>query len=125
MPAYNFQKRFVPMILSGRKNTTIRARRKHGNAEPGKSVQLYTGMRTKQCRKIINDPLCYQVTPIIIDIDKQLNLQIVLANRQLLGPEKFDLVYSDGFDTLDQFAAFFISQYELPAQLYLIEWEPP
>lgn len=51
MVAYSFKARFAEPILAGTKGGTIRAdRRRH--ARQGEEMQLYTGMRTKQCRLI-------------------------------------------------------------------------
>jgi hypothetical protein len=49
--AYSFRPRFVEAIAQGAKRQTIRADRKR-HAQPGEELQLYTGMRTKQCRLI-------------------------------------------------------------------------
>lgn len=51
MVAYSFKIRFVHSIVSGRKTQTIRAPRKR-HARVGEVMQLYTAMRTKQCRPI-------------------------------------------------------------------------
>lgn len=53
MAAYNFKSQFVPKIESGEKTQTVRRIGKRVHAKPGQPVQLYTGMRTKKCRKII------------------------------------------------------------------------
>lgn len=55
MVAYNFQRRFVPAIESGAKCHTIRRISKRRHARVGEFLQLYTGMRTKSCRKIFED----------------------------------------------------------------------
>ena len=73
MVAYSFKKRFVDRILSGLghyehidgmipapKRQTIRAVGKRRHAKPGETIQLYTAMRTKQCRKIA-DAKCIAV----------------------------------------------------------------
>lgn len=52
MPAYSFQKRFVPDVESGRKTHTIRGKRKN-RPKAGQKFYGYFGMRTKQCRKLI------------------------------------------------------------------------
>lgn len=67
MVAYSFQKQFVPAIRSGQKRQTIRADRKR-HARPGEALQLYAGMRTKGCFKIIDDPVCERVDDIRIDL---------------------------------------------------------
>lgn len=69
MVAYSFNKRFADPIASGHpatgvvKRQTIRALRKR-HARPGELLQIYQGMRTKHCRKIISDPVCVAVRPI-------------------------------------------------------------
>lgn len=65
MVAYSFKSGFVPLIQSGAKRQTIRAHRKR-HARPGEMLQLYTAMRTKQCRKIIPDVRCVAVDEIIM-----------------------------------------------------------
>lgn len=65
MPAYSFQRQFAQPIIDGTKGGTIRAPRRispttgnhrraevGGHAWPGETLYLFTGMRTKQCRKI-------------------------------------------------------------------------
>ena len=52
MVAYSLKPRFIPPILSGAKRQTIRAISRRRHAIPGETLQLYTGMRTKQCRLI-------------------------------------------------------------------------
>lgn len=52
MVAYNFQARFAPDVAAGRKLQTIRAEGRRAHAKAGDRVQLYTGMRTKACRKL-------------------------------------------------------------------------
>ena len=49
MVALNFKPEFVFAIDGGSKRRTIRRVRKTGNPEPGKPLQLYTGMRTLSC----------------------------------------------------------------------------
>ena len=46
----------------------MRAERKR-HARPGETVQLYTGMRTKYCRKLVMpDPVCLRLDDIRLDI---------------------------------------------------------
>lgn len=69
MVAYSFNKRFAEPIATGHpatgviKRQTIRAPRKR-HARPGELLQLYQGMRTKHCRKIIADQVCTAVRPV-------------------------------------------------------------
>lgn len=64
MVAYSFQRRFCEQIVRGEKRQTIRADRKR-HARPGEPIQLFFGMRTKHCRKLIDpDPVCTHVEPV-------------------------------------------------------------
>lgn len=66
MPAYSFQKQFVPFVESGEKTHTIRGKRKN-RPKPGQTFYAYYGMRTKQCRKLLQSEIT-RVQDIIIDI---------------------------------------------------------
>lgn len=64
MVAYSFAPRFAGLVESGQKTHTIRKYRqgRSRHARPGEPVQLYTGMRTKHCRKLVDpDPVCLGV----------------------------------------------------------------
>lgn len=65
MVAYNFKKYFAPQIADHTKTHTIRGNRRR-HAHVGEPVQLYTGLRTKHVGKIIADPTCIAVLPIVI-----------------------------------------------------------
>lgn len=51
MPLLNFELRFAGLIESGEKRQTIRAQRKYP-IKAGDKLYLYTGVRTKNCRKL-------------------------------------------------------------------------
>lgn len=64
MVAFNFQQQFAAPIQSREKCQTIRQTRR---AKVGDSIQLYTGMRTKNCRKLVEeDPICVCVDYVAI-----------------------------------------------------------
>ncbi len=65
MVAYGFKPFFGPQIADGSKTHTIRGHRRR-HAHVGEPVQLFTGLRTRHCRKIIPDPVCVAVLPILI-----------------------------------------------------------
>ena len=67
MVAYSFKQQFRPPILAGTKRQTIRADRKR-HARVGEQLQLYTGMRTRQCL-IIGRAVCLDTSPVRIDVD--------------------------------------------------------
>ena len=98
MPAYNFQSRFVPMILDGSKPHTIRRRRKRPT-KVGDMLCLYTGMRTKQCKLIVVTE-CVKVEPITICPFKN-----HLASPINVPIDEF--VHNDGFESVDAFFEFF------------------
>jgi hypothetical protein len=58
LTAYSFQRQFIDPISSGSKLQTIRAVGKRRHAKVGGQLQLYFGMRTAHCRKIIEDKPC-------------------------------------------------------------------
>jgi len=116
MPAYNFQKQFVPMILDGSKTHTIRRRRKYPTKE-GSILSLYVGMRTKSCKLIAEVP-CENVIPVLIyPFQKRFAANIL---------DDFDtFVREDGFENTDDFFEFF-ERYEQDAltDFEVIYWDP-
>jgi hypothetical protein len=83
MVAYSFKPRFAEPIQSGLKRQTIRSERKR-HATVGERLQLFTGMRTRQCTKIIADPICTNVRPIMIQWSNG-SLDSVCVLPQTLG----------------------------------------
>jgi hypothetical protein len=69
MAALNFKGMFVDPIEDGSKKQTIRAFRKYP-IEPGERLFLYTGMRTKNCKKI-GEAICSEIWLITIKGDTQ------------------------------------------------------
>lgn len=129
MVAYSFQKRFVGAIRSGAKRQTIRAPRAH-HARPGKWLQLFTGMRTKHCVKIIPDPLCVRLSAVRLVIADGCLADLVAGGR-CLRPEEFDdFARRDGFADAADMAGFWVTQHCPPGQRglifngWLIEWVP-
>lgn len=108
MVAYSFQKRFVTDIQTGRKPHTIRAHRKR-HARPGEMLQLYCGMRTKGCFKIIPDVVCPLVQDISIWVQSELPSGIAgieVAGFELDEDQVDGLARSDGFSDILQFGHF-------------------
>lgn len=65
MVAYSFQAQFRAPIIAGTKRQTLRNDRKR-HAREGETLQLYTGMRTRQCR-LIGTATCLGVSPVRLD----------------------------------------------------------
>lgn len=117
MPALNFKKQFAPLIESGEKRCTIRTLRKDGRKpKVGDILYLYIGMRTKNCRKL-KEAVCISSNPIIIDID-----HLEIDGIELHSFSKMKIAFKDGFDTYDDFIAFFQKHHGLPFHGYLIKW---
>ena len=126
MPAYNFQKRFAPLVESGQKRQTIRKTTKR--ATRGATAYLYTGQRTAHCRKLgegtITDVLpieigrhaCREPYAVITGYDGKL---AHLAHEHLDA-----LARADGFANGEEMAEWFASQYKLPFTGYLHQWRP-
>lgn len=67
MVAYSFKPSFILPIAEGSKRQTIRLPRKR-HAREGEPVQIFAGMRTRYCRKIIPDPICVGVDEVRFDL---------------------------------------------------------
>lgn len=98
MVAYNFEERFVEPIEAGTKTQTLRAvgRRKH--AKYGDSLQLYCGMRTKHCRKIIEpDPICSSRADVVLKFEFGEIVDILIGSYKLPVEDLDRFAVKDGF----------------------------
>lgn len=122
MVAYSFKSRFAPPILEGRKCQTIRGARKR-HAQEGEPLQLYVGMRTRSCRKIIPDPVCVEVQTIRIDFENGI---VFLGDGWIRMPGCLDaFAESDGFRSWDEMRVFWRETHGLEYfEGVLIRWEP-
>lgn len=114
MPALSFQKRFVPDIENGTKRQTIRAHRKRP-IHVGDKLYLYSGMRTKQCRKIM-ETVCIYAEYVHINWD---------GVRYANGDEPVDLDWfaqADGFKNFACMVTWFMKQHGLPFYGQIIKW---
>lgn len=104
MVAYSFKRQFVVPILSGTKRQTIRADRKR-HAREGEELQLYTGMRTKQCR-LVGRGVCNGVTPIRLDL-RNGRVESLASGLSLTMLDELDaFAQRDGFLTWRDLLAF-------------------
>lgn len=132
MVAFNFQKRFAPDVEDGTKLQTIRATRKDGKSpcKIGDALQLYTGMRTKSCRKL-NDAVCTAVRAVRIE-DRPFG-GLYMDNYKLQpgggnqypNPKEFDndFARADGFEDFMSMYFWFQNTHGLPFEGYLIKWK--
>lgn len=118
MVAYNFKQQFVLLVETGKKQQTIRSPRKR-HTKPGEAMQLYTGMRTKACRKLVTpDPLCLSVEPLLMHDA----LGIKLNDHWLTKEALTRLALADGFADWDECLRFFNAVHGLPFEGVLIKW---
>ncbi|HEY4112905.1 MAG TPA: hypothetical protein VGM17_02485 [Rhizomicrobium sp.] len=122
MVAYSFKRQFIEPIRSGSKRQTIRAERKR-HARIGETLQLYTGMRTKQCM-LIGTAVCSGVDPIEIDF---VGDEIAIGARPpFCGAAALDrFARADGFADWKVMTGFWTEVHQAPARWcgVLIRWE--
>ena len=105
MTAYSFKARFAEPIEQRHKRQTIRADRKR-HARPGERIQLYVGMRTKHCRKIIPDPVCVAIHAVKIVYSEKQIYAISVDGIELGYTAMEEFARSDGFDNLHSMCEF-------------------
>lgn len=138
MTAYSFKRRFVTPIQVGLgqiehipgtvpKLQTIRAIGKRHHAKPGDTLQLYTAMRTKQCR-LIGEAVCTAATPIVIWIYGDLHPRLSIQSGKLLlnGKEIRAFARMDGFHDVADMAEFWRAEHPGIEKFegIMISWRP-
>lgn len=134
MVALSFKAQFAPPIVAGIKRQTVRAGRKRP-PRAGERLQLYVGMRTKHCRKIIPDPICTEVSLIVIEVDANhpdLIASINVGGDYLLNDRAIErFAIADGFTGHGEISARramgnFWMRHHGPGQFigHVIRWEP-
>jgi len=109
MVAYSFKRRFVAPIEARTKLQTIRRERRR-QARPGEELQLYQGMRTRQCR-LIGRPVCRSVLPLIIDIADGGITMIDVGGQRLAPNEMHSFACADGFSDLADMSRFWLEEH--------------
>ncbi|TKD17936.1 ASCH domain-containing protein [Rhodobacter capsulatus] len=123
MVAYSFQKRFAPKIIDGSKRQTIRSQRKR-HARPGELLQLFTGMRTVHCKKIVPDVRCIGADPICIEFDTEGKIvSIEVDGSEVADVDAFAV--ADGFEAAFDMAGFWVMSHGLMQRFRgtLISWD--
>ena len=116
MPMLNFQKQFAADVESGKKTQTIRSRRKHP-IKKGDTLYLYTGARTKACRKL-REVRCKDVLDIFIFKDFFAAGQSLYHRNGVLN----EFAQLDGFKDWTEMCDWFDKTHGLPFNGDLIKW---
>jgi hypothetical protein len=120
----NFQSSFAPLVESGQKPHTIRARRTDGRDPlPGDMLHLYTGLRTKTARLLRREPCQYAIEVTIQPSAGNVH-HILLGGKPMEQHEIDALAEVDGFKNATDFVQYFGKTYGLPFTGLLIGWEP-
>lgn len=125
MPSLNFTV-FTEKVADGRKPHTIRATR-NVPFKVGDDLSFFTGMRTKACRRLRMNQPCVGAPEIrILPIEQAVHLNQgshYYRTGMLRAAEIEKLARADGFETVDEFFAYFgRSGVEFKGQL--VEWTP-
>jgi len=131
---YNFMPEWAPLVENGLKPHTIRRRRKNPT-QPGDTLRLYVGQRTKDCRLLYEEVcaatswLFFGTEGINISRAKPGPLYYPAGYHRYTGKILHRLAEWDGFDSVADFRAFFCDHYtwhEITfGTLRLIEWHTP
>ena len=115
MPAYNFQPVFAAAVEAGWKVQTIRAKRKN-RPRVGQIAHCFTGMRTRQCRRIgtwkIED-----VVDVRIDY-----AGVILDGSPLRAIDLDAFAWADGFKDWEDMRTWFRATHGLPFHGDLVMW---
>lgn len=119
MVALNFSPQFADAVASGRKTQTIR---QTARARPGQALQLYTGQRTKDCRKLA-DAVCVDCTYVGLNASG-----ISLGDVRRFPGDIDDFARADGFNDYAAMWKWFSERYKTNSFTgNIIRWrlEPP
>jgi hypothetical protein len=127
MVAYSFKPRFADAIRAGLKCQTIRADRKR-HARPGEALQLFTGMRTQHCRRLLPDQTCTAVMK--VEIAFRFDGRIIGITTDGVAVHNLEhFARRDGFYGIEDMSAFWAATHpEKGPRVWhgvLIEWADP
>lgn len=103
----NFRQQFAPLIERDEKRQTIRKTRADGKTpKPGETVYLYTGLRTKQVRKL-GERIVVESFHVHMDLE-DLSARCIVSNGVRLHLGEADaFARLDGFDSALQMLQWF------------------
>lgn len=103
MVAINFSPQFAEPVAAGRKTQTIRQK---ARATAGQALQLYTGQRTKDCRKLA-DAVCIDCTYVGLT-----ERGVTLGDTSRFPGDRDDFARADGFEDYAAMWKWFSERYE-------------
>lgn len=119
MAAFNFKKRWREPVRAGTKRQTVRAPRADGrDPEPGQQLQLYYGMRTKQC-ELLRRARCTGRKTVTIDFG-----HLEIDGRVQNEGQRDIFAIADGFEHFDDLQEFFAETHGLPFSGFVYYWDP-
>lgn len=118
MVALNFQAQFAPAVATLQKRQTIRTSFR-GNV--GCRLQLYTGQRTKSCRKLVEpDPVCTMAMYVGLRASG-----VTLGDISRCHGDIDEFARQDGFENYDAMWRWFSERYMTNSFTgVLIQWAP-
>ncbi|PHR94022.1 MAG: hypothetical protein COA69_00035 [Robiginitomaculum sp.] len=122
MVAINFSV-FLDKVETREKRMTIR---RTTRGKVGDKLQLYTGMRTKKCRKLVDeDATLQEIAPVKIDETSTQIYRNLFGVVQWAHIDPEDFAQKDGFDCFEDMKTFFRKQYGLPFVGVAHSWHWP
>ncbi|RZL38719.1 MAG: ASCH domain-containing protein, partial [Rubrivivax sp.] len=107
---FNFKKQFAPAVEDGSKLQTIRQHRKDGKrVQPGDTLKLYTGLRTRGAR-LLRASQAVSVMGLQLQVPAG---QLIVDGRLLDMTEKTAFARADGFASFSAMVDFFRDQYQV------------
>lgn len=116
MPAINFLARYADAVAGGAKRQTVRRQRKRPIA-PGDALYLYTGMRTKACRRLLVTQ-CRMTRELRVTENGTLKLD----GQALYAGAIDQFARNDGLRDWNELRAFIERRYGLPFDGVVIYW---
>lgn len=115
MVAINFSAQFAAEVEAGRKTQTIR---QSARAKTGQALQLYTGQRTKECRKLA-DAICIDCTYVGLTARG-----VTLGDASRFPGDIDDFARADGFENYSAMWRWFSERYKTNSFTgHIIRWK--
>lgn len=132
MPALSFKKQFCPLVESGEKTHSLRAKRKRA-WKVGDYLPLYYAMRAKQCRLLGKMTVTgVQDVSIHLRLEKEgepFGFDIIIDGELLSADESESFARRDGFPGLAEMRLFWVVENKMqPGSVWLgdlIHWKFP